>query len=336
MSLVDPSGTEDEQLALLLLQQLSYRPVAGVDAAWEDDPSFLVVREQLEGAMEQRLRDVVAVPAGAPAEVPDVLEALVDGAGGRSLSRWVESNASLAHLQELVVHRSAYQLQEADPHSFAIPRLAAGPAKTALLQLQLEEYGGHEPTEAHAVLFAETMAAVGLDPAAGADVGRLPATTLATNTLLNRLGRSRRLVAACLGHLAVFEMTSVEPMARYAAACRRLLEGPEGTRAARFFDVHVAADGFHARLAMDRLVRGFATQYPHDAVDLLFGAAALLHVEQAFSEHIISCWEAGTTSLRTPLDDSPLRTPVSAAPGRRLVGTLVGTCQAWFRYALSD
>jgi hypothetical protein len=324
LGFTEPVGDEDEGLALWLLQQVSYRPFAGVDPAWEDDPSFLLLRERLERSMEQRLRDEVALPDCAPAGVPARLEELVGNAGGPSLSAWVEEHATLDHLGELVAHRAAYQLQEADPHSFAIPRLAAGETKTALLELQLDEYGGHEPDEAHAVLFAETMDAVGLDPAAGPDLARLPAVTLATNTLLNRLGRSRRLLAACLGHLAVFEMTSVEPMARYAAAFRRVLDGTEGTRAARFFDVHVAADGFHGRLAMDRLVRGFVDQYPDEAPDLLFGAAALMHVERRFSEHVLACWEAGATSLRHPLPGSRLtgRSARDAGPGRHL--SLVG------------
>lgn len=261
----DPGDAEDEQVALFLLQQISYRPIAGVDPAWEEDPSFLVLRERLEHTMEQRLRDLLAIPVCEPAAVPDALLSLIDGAEGPSLSGWLDTNGTLAHLREFVAHRAAYQLQEADPHSFAIPRLAAGAAKTALLELQLDEYGGHEPSEAHAALFGQTMRAVGLDPVEGADVDRLPAVTLATNTLLNRLGRSRRLVGACLGHLAVFEMTSVEPMARYAAAFRRVLEGPDGTLAARFYDVHVAADGFHAKLAMERLVDGFVAQFPDDA-----------------------------------------------------------------------
>jgi len=303
----DPSDVEDEQLALFLLQQISYRPIVGVDPAWEDQPSLLVLRERLEQAMEQRLRDLLMVPVCAPAAVPDALLALIDGAEGPSLSDWLDSRGTLVHLQEFAVHRSAYQLQEADPHSFAIPRLAAGKAKTALLELQMDEYGGHEPTEAHSVLFAQTMRALGIDPDDGADIERLPAVTLATNTLLNRLGRTRRLVGACIGHLAVFEMTSVEPMARYAAAIRRVLDGEDATAAARFFDVHVAADGLHARLAMERLVDGFVEQYPADAPDLVFGAAALMHVEHELTEHLLACWDAGNTSLRTPLESTRLR-----------------------------
>ena len=172
-------------------------------------------------------------------------------AGRRCRPGWREQG-TIDHLREFVVHRAAYQLQEADPHSFAIPRLATGISKTALLELQLDEYGGHEPTEAHAALFATTMGPSGWSR--GRTSARLPAATLMTNTFLNRLGRSRRLVGACLGHLAVFEMTSVEPMARYAAAVRRLVPGQAGTDAARFYDVHVAADAHHARLAIERLV----------------------------------------------------------------------------------
>jgi hypothetical protein len=304
----EPGDAEDEQLSLYLLQQLSYRPIADVDPAWEDDLTFLVLRERLEQAMEDRLRDALAVPDCEPAGVPDALLELIDEATGPSLSGWLVDNGTIDHLREFVVHRSAYQLQEADPHSFAIPRLAAGTAKTALLELQVDEYGGHEPTEAHAALFAQTMRAMGLDPEGGAHIDRIPAVTLATNTLLNRLGRSRRLVGACIGHLAVFEMTSVGPMANYAAACRRLLDGDAGTQAARFFDVHVAADGFHAQLAMERLVDGFVQQFPDDAPGILFGAAALMHLERAFTEHILTCWKAGESSLHTPPPD-PERAP---------------------------
>lgn len=298
-----PDDEEDGQLSLWVLQQLSYRPILQVDPVWEEHPSFLVLRQELEQTLEARLRSVVEFPAVPPEEIPKALVALLKRGAGPSLSGWMEAFGTIEHLREFVVHRAAYQLQEADPHSFAIPRLAAGIAKTTLLELQLDEYGGQHPDEAHSVLFAESMKALGLDPDSGAEINRLPAVTLRTNTLLNWLGRSRRLLGACLGHLAVFEMTSVEPMARYAALTRRVLSPPHGSRAARFYDVHVAADGLHARLVIDRLVRGFTQQYPEQAGDILFGAAALLHVESAFSEHVLESWKAGRSSLRaTPGD----------------------------------
>ena len=300
---VEPTDPDDQQIALWVAGQLSFRRIEGVDPAWEEDPTFLTARFRLEQDMEAELRAVLPGTAACePAEVPSALVALVDAAEGPSLSWWLAEHGDRDHLDEFVVHRAAYQLQEADPHSFAIPRLAASTCKTALLQLQMDEYGGHEPTEAHAVLFSETMDALGL----AADLDRLPWQTLATNTLLNWLGRSRRLVPACLGHLAVFEMTSVRPMARYAAAIRRLVPDPEGTAAARFFDVHVAADGLHGPIATDRLIAGFVEDHPDEADEVLFGAAALLHVERRFAEHLLHAWSRGTTSLARPLVGSRL------------------------------
>jgi hypothetical protein len=300
-----PAGDEDDrQVALFLLQQISYRRVDDVDPAWEDDETFLTLRARLEADLERELRVACARPSVAPEDLLSALDETLARGGGPSLSTWMEEEGTLEHLREFVVHRAAYQLQEADPHTFAIPRLASGICKTAMLELQLDEYGGHEPTESHAELFAATMTALELDPVA--DIDRLPAVTLATNTLLNRLGRSRRLLGACLGHLAVFEMTSVEPMARYAAAVRRLA-GDAGTAAARFYDVHVAADGFHEQLARDRLLAGFVDQHPDEVDEVIFGATALMHVERQLAEHLIRCWEQGRTSLRDPLPGSDLR-----------------------------
>jgi hypothetical protein len=300
----EPDDAEDAQITLWVLQQLSYRRIDGIDPRWEEDPSFLRVRHDLERQMELELREAVHLPLWDPEDVPDALTDLIADAEGPSLSRWMLDHGELDHLREFVVHRAAYQLQEADPHSFAIPRLEASPCKTALLQLQLDEYGGHEPTEAHALLFGRTMEALELAPEV--DLDRLPAVTLATNTLLNWLGRSRRLVAACLGHLAVFELTSVEPMARYAAAVRKLVPGEQGTAAARFYDVHVAADGLHGTIATDRLISGFVADHPDEAQDVLFGAASLLHVERRFAEHLMDRWAVNQTSLREPLPGSEL------------------------------
>jgi hypothetical protein len=310
---VPPDGEEDEQLALWTLQQLSYRRLDGVDPRWEEDPGFLAVRHRLEQRMERRLRDELDQPRCDPSELVPALLELVAGAGGPSLSRWVAERGTVEHLREFVVHRAAYQLQEADPHTFALPRMEASAAKTALLQLQVDEYGGHEPGEAHALLFRQTMEALGLAPET--DLDRLPAATLATNTLLSWLGRSRRLLPACLGHLAVFEVTSVEPMARYAAACRRLLPEPEATVAARFYDVHVAADGLHGTVATERLLAGFAEDHPDECDDVLFGAAALLLVEQRFAEHVVGAWDAHRSSLRQPLPGSRLGERQLAAVG---------------------
>ena len=47
--------------------------------------------------------------------------------------------------EEFLVHRSLYTLKEADPHTWAIPRLH-GAAKAALVEIQADEYGGGGPS----------------------------------------------------------------------------------------------------------------------------------------------------------------------------------------------
>jgi hypothetical protein len=72
------------------------------------------------------------------------LRALEEADEAPSLSRYVEREATAEQVVEFMVHRSAYQLKEADPHSWAIARLA-GPPKAALVEIQADEYGGGRP-----------------------------------------------------------------------------------------------------------------------------------------------------------------------------------------------
>jgi hypothetical protein len=46
-----------------------------------------------------------------------------------------------------------------------------------------------------------------------------------------------------------------------------------------------------------------ARDEPDLAEDILFGARALA-LESRWAEHLLSCWEAGETSLRRPLDQA--------------------------------
>ena len=146
----------------------------------------------------------------------------------------------------------------------------------------------------HSSLFAATMQAVGLDPTYGAYVERLPGVTLATGNLVTMFGLHRRLRGALVGHLTVFEMTSVIPMARYSQALRRLGVAPV---ARRFYDVHVEADAHHELVALHDLAVSLARQEPQLAGDILFGARALMDVEARFAEHVLSAWQAGRSSL---------------------------------------
>ena len=91
-----------------------------------------------------------------------------------------------------MVHRSAYQLKEADPHSWALPRLWGRP-KAAMVEVQADEYGNGREQDIHAELFARAMEAVGLDGTYGAYLDQIP-------------GVIRRLEGARVGVLATCRM----------------------------------------------------------------------------------------------------------------------------------
>jgi hypothetical protein len=289
---------DDVQLALYLCYELHYGELAGVDDRWEWDPGLLAFRAVLERAFEASLVDAVPPPQSAtPAEVVGTaLHALVAADDGPPLSRFVEMHATREQLQEFVVHRSAYQLKEADPHSWAIPRLSGAP-KAALVEVQMDEYGGGRAERIHAALFAKAMAAVGLDPRYGAYVERLPGITLATVNLMSLCGLHRRLRGALVGHLAAFEMTSSLPNRRYGNGLRRLGFGEDATD---FFDEHVEADAVHEQVAAWDLADGLAAAEPALASDILWGAAALLELEARWGRHLLDAWERGESSLLAP------------------------------------
>ena len=161
----DPLADEDLQLALYLCYELHYRGLPGVDERWEWSPALLAVRAALEARFEAALRAAVGPVAApdAPEEMDLALRAVAAADTAPSVSRFVEREAGLDQVLEFLVHRSAYQLKEADPHSWAIPRLS-GPPKAALVEIQADEYGGGRPERMHAQLFADAMAAAGLDP----------------------------------------------------------------------------------------------------------------------------------------------------------------------------
>jgi hypothetical protein len=286
---------DDLQLALYLCYELHYRGWADIDSHAEWNPALLALRSDLEHQFKHRLQAIAPrSSAVSPSAVPAELGRLIANAPGPSLSSWVEGNGSRHHVQELAIHRSPYQLKEADPHTWAIPRLPAGRAKSALLTLQSDEYGNGQIGESHAELFAATMRSLGLDDQYGHYIDVVPGVTLATVNLLSMFGLHRSLVGACVGHLAVFEMTSVEPMTRYAAAHRRVTGGDEG---AAFYDVHITADKEHAQIALDDLVPGVVDHDARLAGDVLFGARALLELEARFATRVVDRWTSGRSSL---------------------------------------
>jgi hypothetical protein len=288
---------DDVQLALTCCYELHYESFVDVDDRWEWSPELLGLRNQFELALEQRLVDEIGAPVEIAAE--EVVPALSElaYADGPSLSRFLEERGSREHLREFCVHRSEYQRKEADPHTWMIPRLR-GRAKAAAVTIQYDEYGEGSAPAMHAELFATTMEALGLDPTYGAYRDLLPAATLATGNLVTMFGLHRHWRAACVGHLAMFEMTSVTPMTRYSSALRRL-----GVRedARRFYDVHVEADAWHEQVAQHELVAGLLEAEPDAGRDVIFGARALMEVERRMTATMLDAWSHNTTSLREAL-----------------------------------
>jgi hypothetical protein len=307
-----PEADEDLQLALYCCYELHYRGFADVDERWEWAPGLLAARAALEAPFEAALTEL-APPQPFdrdPAEMDLALREVAADDDGPSIARFVESRARAEQVLEFLVHRSGYQLKEADPHSWAIPRLSGVP-KAALVEIQADEYGGGNPARIHAQLFADSMAALGLDARYGAYLDHLPAPTLATVNLMSLFGLHRRLRGAIVGHLALFEMTSSAPNRRYARGLRRLgFEAPEATR---FFDEHVEADAVHENIAAVDLAGGLARREPALAGQIVWGARTLVALDRLWAEHVLGAWEDDGCSLRYPV--APGRERSSAALG---------------------
>jgi hypothetical protein len=294
-----PFFDEDLQLALYCCYELHYGGLPGVDERWEWNPWLLELRAGLEEVFEHALLAEVGAPSDTaePEEMDLALRAIAEADDGPSLSRYVEHHADLDQMIEFVVHRSAYQLKEADPHSWALPRLS-GPPKAALVEIQADEYGGGRPERIHATMFARSMEALGLDSDTGAYLDSIPAITLATVNLMSMLGLHRRWRGAIVGHLALFEMTSSIPNRRYATALRRLGFDKQATA---FFDEHVEADAVHENIAAVDLAGGLARQDPSLGPDVLWGARVLAALDARWGRHVLECWEQRRSSLLAPI-----------------------------------
>ncbi|MGZ4494586.1 MAG: iron-containing redox enzyme family protein [Nocardioides sp.] len=287
---------EDAQLALWTAYELHYAGFDGVDDGWEWNPDLLRVRAALEQRLEADLRRRTAPRVGAArgGDVAERLFAMVEDDDAPSVARFLQRRASADQVLEVLVHKSIYQLKEADPHTWVVPRLH-GAAKVALVELQFDEYGAGRPERQHARLFADGMAACGLAADYGAYLDAVPACTLALNNTMSLLGLHRRLRGAAMGHLAAVEVSSSLPCRRYVQAIRRLGLPEE---IAAYFDEHVEADAVHEQVATRDICGALVAEDPALEEDVLFGAAAYLLTEGLLAQHLLGCWERGASSLR--------------------------------------
>src|SRR5947209_13350591 len=298
----DPLADEDLNLSLYLCYELHYRGLPGVDDRWEWNPSLLRLRSLLEEQFEEALKDSVPLRKEAVAsDQIDVALREIAAQEGASLSSYVRGRATLEQVKEFLVHRSAYQLKEADPHCWAIPRLHGAP-KAALVEVEADEYGGGRPDWIHAELFGRAMRALGLDPTYGAYLELIPAVTLATVNQMSLFGLHRRWRGAIVGHLALLEMTSSIPNRRYADGLRRL--GFSGV-STLFFDEHVEADAVHENLAAVDVAGGLVSQTPALSSSVLWGARTLNFLADRWASHLLDRWAHGKGSLLGDLDPDP-------------------------------
>lgn len=285
----DPLRDGDLQLALACCYELHYRGFDDVDDAMEWDPTVLALRALLERRVEAALHEAVAPPGRSePGAVHEQLRDVVEADSGPSLSRYMLRSATVENFRDFLAQRSIYHLKEADPHTWVIPRVG-GRTKSALVEIQSDEYGGGRPGWAHAEMFASTMRSLGLDDSYGAYWDQALPETLCLVNVMSLFGLHRRHRGSALGHLAALEMTSTAPNRRYGNGLRRLGFSSEATA---YFDEHVEADAVHEQLAAVDLCGSFVRAEPEQVGAVLWGAAVCVALDGSASAALLRAWEA--------------------------------------------
>ena len=297
----DPLGDGDLHLALYLCYELHYRAFEGVHPAWEWNPTVLAGRAQLETAFFGALDEELGGERVDPDAVGDILFRLGAEGDQMALAKHLEGDASIDEYREFVANCSLYRLKEGDPHGWAMPRLS-GEAKTALMKVLDGEYGGGDPARMRSSLFAKKMRALGLDDRENAYLGLVPGPTLAGVNAMSGFGLHRSRRGASVGNLAILGMTSDERDRRHCAVLRRfgfLAEADD------FRDERIEAEAGVAGIPAYGLVEELVRQEPALAADVVFGARALLLLEDRFAHGLLAAWKDGRGTLRQALEPVP-------------------------------
>ncbi|NBM18537.1 iron-containing redox enzyme family protein [Streptomyces sp. GC420] len=301
----DPYG-EDLQLALCLAYEPHYRGLAGVPAEREWDLGLLSLRQPLEQAFLAALRK----DAGGAVDVAEELAGLlVEPVDGRGVSHHLLAAGTWEQMREYLVHRSVYQLKEADPQAWVIPRLE-GQAKASLVAVEFDEFGAGRGEQVHARLFAELMDGAGLDTTYGHYLDHVPAVTLATVNVMSLFGLHRALRGAAVGNFATLEITSSPGARRMARALERL--GAQ-ERCVRFFTEHVEADAVHEQVMRRDVIGDLVRREPALAADVAFGIRATCLLDERWGEHVLTAWSSARSSLLRPLPPAGAPAPAPSA-----------------------
>lgn len=293
----DPWGL-DLHLALYVLYELHYRGFRGVDPAWEWNPGLLHLRAQLEIAFLDAVTDEVGSLDDVDSVFAVMDEISSEPADGAGPSYFIRDKATLEQVQEYFVHRSLYHLKEADPHAFTIPRLR-GQAKASFVAVEFDEYGGGRGENLHQQLFADLMAAAGLDSSYLGYINHVPAEALSAVNLMSMFGLHRAFRGAAVGHFASTEITSPPGSARLVQGLERLGTPQE---CVRFYREHVEADAVHEQVVRTDVVGELIRMEPQLERDVVFGIRAHAVVEDRLADLLMNRWAQNETTLRRPLD----------------------------------
>jgi len=304
---------DDLQLALLCFGALDAGGLGRVDARWAADPLLIAVRENLEAALEEALREEVAVPSARRARgalavgesvteaVADALDELITDADATRPYRYLAEQATGAQLREHLVARSIRSaLVDADQRVVADDATAALRLKARLGDQRLQVRRGNyiDAVDVSVLVAVNTTALL-------ARVDRLRGCFYGLRTAAGSIeSLIETSVVDALGRLGM-------PLSQAAAA--------RGSGAGR-----------------SGIAAGLVTAEPALLDDVLFGAAVGVTVERWISEHEVVRWRVGRSALRDgeaigqdevlradraaeppPVDDRPITLPAERAGGIR-------------------
>lgn len=296
LSDVDPFGI-DVQLSLYVCYELHYHGFAGVDAGWEWNPAVLRLRARLERAFLSAVANAVGEIAAHDTAAAEMAALSVDPVSGRGPSYFLRDEGTWEQVREYFVHYSLYHLKEGDPHAWVIPRLV-GQAKASFVAIEYDEFGAGRGARAHAQLFADLLAAAGLDSSYLGYLDSVTAEALAVVNLMSLFGLHRAHRGAAIGHFASTEITSPPGSRRMVQALKRLGAPQE---CVEFYREHVEADAVHEQVVRTDVVGDLLAREPHLDRDVVFGIRARDVVEDRLAAHLTTCWDTGRTSLRRAL-----------------------------------
>ncbi|MGR8012086.1 iron-containing redox enzyme family protein [Streptomyces hypolithicus] len=286
----EPFG-DDLQLALYMSYEMHYRGFSGVPDSREWDLDLLRLRGAMEDTFLEGMRAVDSGGEDVTAELDALLTEPVDGHG---VSHHLMHDGTWEQMREYLAHRSLYQLKEADPQAWVIPRLE-GQAKASLVAVEFDEFGAGRGELVHARLFAVLMAGAGLDASYGRYLMWAPGVTLATVNVMSLFGLRRALRGALVGNFATLEITSPPGARRMAKALERLGAGEQCTR---FFTEHIEADAVHEQVMRRDVIGTLLAAEPELSADVAFGVRASVLLESRWEGHVLGAWREGRSSLR--------------------------------------